>query len=97
MYAKGTILATGGNDGKVKLWQTAGAALTLTKTIDLTAPNINSAMPKATSVCIGSNDSVLVGTRGGEIIEFLGDQSKVHMRSHYESELWGLAMHPTLP
>lgn len=40
----------------------------------------------------------MIGTRGGEIIEY--DQlgvPNVLMRSHYDSELWGLALHPTMP
>ena len=37
---------------------------------------------------------VLVGTRGGEIIEFGQAKPLVHMRSHCDGELWGLAPHP---
>ena len=48
-------------------------------------------------MCIGPNSNVLVGTRGGEIVEFVGDKSTVYMRSHFDSELWGLAVHPTKP
>ena len=51
-------------------------------------------------MCLGPGGKVLVGTRGGEIVEFPANQSaqpNVYMRSHYESELWGLAMHPTRP
>ena len=97
MYSKGNVLASGGHDGKVCLFNVNGSALQLSKTLDLTSPAVNSAQPKATSVCIGPNNNVLVGTRGGEIVEFTGDRSVVYMRSHYESELWGLAMHPTRP
>jgi len=39
---------------------------------------------------------VLVGTRGGEILEFKPTVAKpvIHMRAHFEGELWGLATHP---
>ena len=51
--------------------------------------------PKATSVCLGPDNSVLIGTRGGEIIEARGNNlPTVHLRAHFDSELWGLALHP---
>ena len=76
------------------MYTVTGAALKLTSTLDLNEPSISSANPKATSVCLGPNNKILVGTRGGEIVEFSGNSSKVYMRAHYESELWGLALHP---
>ena len=97
MYAKGNLLASGGHDGKVIVHQVNGTALQAKQTLDLTSPAILSANPKATSVCIGANNNVLVGTRGGEIVEFVGDKATVYMRSHFDSELWGLAVHPTKP
>ena len=51
-----------------------------------------------TSVCLSSQNDVLIGTRGGEIIEAKGNQAPaVRMRAHWDSELWGLAMHPQKP
>jgi hypothetical protein len=53
-------------------------------------------MPKARSVCEHStNGNILVGTRGGEIVEFGGPKAVVHMRSHCDGELWGLTPHPS--
>ena len=40
---------------------------------------------------------ILVGTRGGEIMEFGGAKPMIHMRSHCDGELWGLSPHPTKP
>lgn len=37
---------------------------------------------------------LLIGTRGGEIIEHSANKCKIHLRSHSSGELWGLAMHP---
>lgn len=56
--------------------------------------------PMAMSVCQNENtQAILVGTRGGEIIEFnyQTEKAAIHLRSHFDSELWGLAMHPTKP
>jgi len=55
-------------------------------------------MPKVRSVCEhAQTGNILIGTRGGEIMEFKSGNPKpvIHMRSHYEGELWGLATHPS--
>jgi len=59
---------------------------------------VNSYTPQAISVCeneVGSK--ILVGTWGGEIVEFTDKKSQIHLRSHSKGELWGLALHPTQP
>jgi microtubule-associated protein-like 6 len=61
----------------------------------LKAPEIKSLMPKARSVTENAQGLVLVGTRGGEIVEFGGPKPIVYIRSHFDGELWGLATHPT--
>jgi echinoderm microtubule-associated protein-like 6 len=53
-------------------------------------------LPKVRSVCEHpTSGNILVGTRGGEIVEFGGPKPMVYMRSHFDGELWGLATHPT--
>lgn len=61
-------------------------------------PGLMSMMPGATSVCSSKQkDTLLVATRGGEIFEFNQETGKatVFLRGHFDSELWGLATHPT--
>ena len=55
-----------------------------------------------TSICFLNDElkqTVLIGTRGGEICELNLETSKptVHLRSHFDGELWGLTMHPKEP
>jgi microtubule-associated protein-like 6 len=42
---------------------------------------------------------VLIATRGGEIFELDKNTNRQHvyMRGHFNDELWGLAVHPSLP
>lgn len=83
---------SGGNDGKVIVWTDT---FEKQKTFDLCDPSVNSYNPKARSVCENNDGTkILVGTRGGEIIEFTDKKSQIHLRSHSEDELWGLACHP---
>lgn len=93
----GTGLITGGHDGVVAEWSVQGTAVTKLKTYDLKMPEIMSMNPMAMSVCEHSSGAILVGTRGGEILEFDKNTGKpsLYLRSHFDSELWGLATHPT--
>ena len=86
-------LISGGQDGLVKVWQVNGTNLTCIRTIDV--KSANSVMPAVVSVC-EQDGKILVGTRGAEIIEYDANNSpSVLMRGHFDSELWGLALHPT--
>jgi WD40 repeat protein len=52
-------------------------------------------LPKVRSVCENEKGTVLIGTRGGEIIEIdINNKPKYCLRSHHEGELWGLTTHP---
>ena len=43
-----------------------------------------------------SDDCILVGTRGGKVLEFntLTGKAVVFLRNHFDGELQGLAIHP---
>jgi len=78
---KGVV--SGGNDGLVIVWRYAAGKLENQQQIDLTLKELKSLQPKARSVHENpQNGFVLVGTRGGEIIEFGGAKPAVLMRSH---------------
>ena len=90
---KGII--TGGNDGAIIVWAFGGGGLQQEKKLDLKDQAIKSLSPKVRSVCEHTSGLILVGTRGGEIVEFGGAKPVVHLRSHFQDELWGLAPHPS--
>ena len=71
--------------------------MTKLKEFDLKQQFIMSMNPMVRSVCDSKDGSkVLVGTRGGEIVEFNTQkpQPRVYLRCHFDDELWGLAPHP---
>jgi len=62
-------LISGGGDGFVYTWSVSGGALTREKTLSLKGEEILAALPAVISVC-EKDGRILVGTRGGEIVEF---------------------------
>lgn len=87
-----TGFITGGNDGQIITWNGSYEQVNI---ISIKESSINSFIPKVRSVCENSKGTkILVGTRGGEIIEFTGKKSVMHLKSHCQGELWGLACHP---
>ena len=88
---KGVI--SGGNDGFIIVWE---ANLKKLSQINLVDPALRVLNPKIRSVA-EFNGNILVGTRSGEIIEYLGgSKPSFIMRGHFNGELWGLTMHPTM-
>ena len=61
---------------------------------DIKIDTINSLNPKIRSVCENDNGNILIGTRGGEILEIENEESNVYIRGHWDKELWGLCAHP---
>lgn len=86
----GDGLVTGGIDGFIHILD---MSLNKVKSIDL--KTLGSLLPKPRSVCEGKAGKILIGTRGGEIFEVSGPNSKVLIKGHYDKELWGLAPHPS--
>ena len=102
---KGII--TGGNDGLIFLWDHNMKKI---HTFDFKNAEMTINY-KVRSICEYPSENpkqILIGTRGGEIIEFTDcrrddDKSakgpdykkpKILMKSHFNGELWGLAVHP---
>lgn len=64
---------SGGKDGQVIVWTDK---FERQKVINLKEPSVNSYTPQAISVCENeAGNKILVGTRGGEIIEFTDKKS----------------------
>lgn len=82
---------TGGNDSMIFYWD---AKFNVVSKINIIEKNINSLNPRIRSLSEDENGVLLVGTRAGEIVELDGDSVNVHIRGHFDKELWALAVHP---
>ena len=84
-------IISGSNDGFVNLLD---SNLKIINNFNL--KEMRSKNPKARSVW-ASSEGILIGTRGGEIFEVVGESSRMLINGHYDNELWGLSGHPTKP
>ena len=82
---------TGGGDGIIISWNNK---FKIISKIDIKKPEVHSLNPKIRSVCENENGNILVGTRGGEILEVEDEKPNVYLRGHWDKELWGLCAHP---
>lgn len=91
--AQKNILFSGGQDGKVIMWSWGSG---LTKVSEFCNMKLSSFLPGVVSLDIRPDgNTVLVGTKGGEIYEVHKDgKADLMLQGHYDGELWGCAVSP---
>ena len=82
---------TGGGDGMVLIWDNK---LNIINKVNIKTKEINSMNTRIRSICTNDEGDLLIGTRGGEIIEIQDNQPKICLRGHFDGELWGLCTDP---
>jgi WD40 repeat protein len=87
-----TGFITGGNDGSILIFD---QNYKITNKLSINTAEIKSLCPKVRAICENSNGNILVGTRASEIIEFIDEKPVIHLRGHFDNELWGLSIHPS--
>lgn len=85
-------LITGGNDGNLNVWDNK---MNKVFTFSIKENNIiNSLNPRIRSIC-EKDGRILIGTRSSDIVELVNKAPTVHIRGHFDGELWGLTTHPS--
>lgn len=84
---------TGGNDGLVKIWDNSFKVI---ETIDLKDPKLQCDLMdyKVRALSEDYGNSLIIGTRGGEILEYAQKKMTYLVRSHFRNEVNGLAVNP---
>ena len=94
-----TTLFSGSTNGRVKVWDNKFNNLHVININDINFRSIN---PKVRALSFNEQTKkLLIGTRGGEIIECdtqdKNYNKKFVLQSHWHRELWGLYVHPVRP
>jgi len=91
MRENGQGFLTGANDSMIFYWDNK---FNIIGKLNIIEKNINSLNPRIRSLCEDENGVLLIGTRAGEVIELNGESAIVHIRGHFDKELWALTVHP---
>jgi microtubule-associated protein-like 6 len=87
---KEVVLMTGGNDGMLVMWDKS-----FKKSVVLNIAGMKmSRNPKIRAIDQNYTGDIIIGTRGGEIIELKEGQvskGRLVVQGHFEGEVWGLA------
>ena len=91
-------------DGQIKFWNNK-IENTQTISLEKSLEEIGtfSLRPRIRSIDENIDGNLLIGTRGGEIIEFTQKdddgklEPKILLSGHWDKEVWGLCIHPTEP
>jgi WD40 repeat protein len=113
LSADGELLLSGSRDGTIAIYDGTRAQLNGSPiSIKAIFSQVQFLSPQIQSLCIrpaaggGSGLTLLVGTRGCDILEmtaaggdwnFVQEAKSPLVQSHCNDELWGLAVHPSLP
>ncbi|MCQ2816774.1 MAG: hypothetical protein MJ252_05855 [archaeon] len=82
---------TGGADGQIITWD---KNFNMTSKISIAEESLGSLCPKVRSIDEDIDGNLLIGTRGGEIIEIVHGIPKILLRGHWDNEVWGLCVNP---
>ena len=94
IYTDETRIITGGGDGSVILWD---PQFVKKQTFSLTEYSLGPA-PRSIDVSPSDPNTLLIGTRGCEIIEIQAWRTaETYINGHFNGELWGLCLHPQEP
>jgi microtubule-associated protein-like 6 len=94
LHATSNGCVSGSKDGHIKVWSRKMIPLS-----DFDMNDVKPAVqnPSVRSICWDiAEDRLLVGTKGGEILEIsrLTNETSLVTESHFENELFGLSLHP---